>query len=92
MFSIVMIVTNIALSVVSCVGIYSFSSSYVWAIVGTCILTGASMQVNPLVALACYPVVEFIFNGKLTIYSAIYACIIIFQMILCVKFAIDNKE
>lgn len=92
MFAVVMILANIALSVVSCMGIYGFTSSYAWAIIGMCILTGASMQVNPLVALVCYPVVEFIFNGKLTIYSAVYACIIIFQMILCVKFAIANKD
>ena len=42
------------------------------------------MQINPIVALIVYPIISFIFNDSLTLYSAIYIGIIILQFIVCV--------
>lgn len=79
-----MIMLNILLTIIAFFGIYNFSHSYIWAIIGSFLLTGSSMQMNPLIALIGYPLIEFIFSGKLTIYSLIYCSIVIIQFILCI--------
>ncbi len=81
---IIMITLNIVLSIIVALDIYNFSHSILWSLIGTLILTGSSMQINPIVALIVYPIISFIFNDSLTLYSAIYIGIIILQFIVCV--------
>lgn len=92
MFALLMTILNISLTIVAFLGIYNFSNSYIWAIIGSFLLTGSSMQINPLIALIGYPLIEFIFSGKLTIYSLIYISIIVIQFLLCMILAknMDN--
>lgn len=65
------LLTNAALTLVVGLGIYSFSQSLLWAIVGALAITGAA-SANPIFAFLAYPAVEYFFNGgNLTKYSAI---------------------
>ena len=64
------LLTNTSLSIVTGMGIYSFSGSIFWAVAGALLITG-SASANPIFALLGYPAVELIFNnGDLTIYAA----------------------
>lgn len=78
-----MITTNIALTIFTGIGIYAFSQSYGWAIIGALVLTG-SLQLNPIIALIAYPLVEWFFNGSLTIYSGIVVGITLLQLVSCI--------
>ena len=74
------LLTNTALTIIVGMGIYSFSGSIFWAVVGALIITG-SVSANPLFALLGYPGVELIFNnGDLTIYAAASVGITAVQM------------
>ena len=66
-----MVISNIALTIFSGMGIYAFSQSYIWAVIGAFILTGTSLGASPITALIAYPLVEWYFHGSLTTYSAI---------------------
>jgi len=75
-----MIITNLAMSLIVGAGIYAFSASLMWAILGSLLLTGAATA-NPLFALLAYPAVELVFNdGHLTKYSALVVLITVAQM------------
>ena len=88
-----MFITNIALTIFTGIGIYAFSHSYVWAIIGALVLTGTSLGASPITALIAYPFVEWYFNGSLTVYSAIIIGITLLQLIAAImvaKFSTDN--
>lgn len=75
------ILANIALSIIVGMGVFAFTNSYFWAIIGSAIITGGA-SANPLFAIAAYPLVELIFNqGHLTIYSLLSVGINVTQMI-----------
>jgi len=74
------ILTNLALTIIVGAGIYSFSESWIWAIVGALVITG-SASANPIFALLAYPAIEYFFNnGQLTMYSALSVGINVTQM------------
>ena len=77
-----MILSNLFLTFIVGYGIYDFSSSLLWAIVGAIVITG-SASANPIFALLAFPAVEYFFNpAGMTIYSAIVVGITMLQMIL----------
>lgn len=74
------ILTNLALTIIVGMGIYSFNESITWAIIWPLVITG-SASANPIFALLAYPTVEYFFNDSgLTIYSAIVIGITVVQM------------
>lgn len=82
MMGIFFIVSNTILTLLAAFGIYSFSHSVLWAILGALVITG-SASANPLFALLAYPAVEYFFNnGHLTIFSAMIVGITLIQMII----------
>lgn len=92
LWPIFMFLSNIALSIFTGVGIYGFSYSYFWAIIGTLILTGSSLQLHPIIALISYPLVEWFFNGSLTIYSGIIVFITFLQILSCLYIAVKSVK
>ena len=79
--------TNLALTIIVGLGIYSFSESIVWTIIGAFVITG-SASANPIFALLAYPAIEYFFNDDgLTIYSAIVVGITIVQMSFAIYMA-----
>jgi hypothetical protein len=70
---------NLAVSIAAGLGIYSFSGSWLWAVVGSVALTGTA-RANPLLALGAYPAVELFFGNGLSIYSAVIVGITAIQM------------
>jgi len=84
LFPLFSVASNTVLIILTGMGIFAFSRSYLWAIIGAFVLTGSSMSANPIVALIAYPLVEWFFYGKLTMYSAIIVCITLLQMIICI--------
>jgi len=80
--SVFFIISNIALTAIVGIGIYSFSGNIFWAVIGASIITG-SASANPIFALIAYPAIEYFFNnGNLTIFSAFTVGITIIQMIV----------
>ena len=58
-------------------GIYSFSHSILWALVGIFF-----SRLNPIIALVAYIPIEYHFNnGNLTIYSALLIGVVVIQII-----------
>jgi hypothetical protein len=84
------IIANSIISIVAGIGIYQFSDSFFWAIIGSFILTG-SASANPIIALFGYPAVEWFFGDGLTIYSTIIICVNLLQM-LWIFFHVSKSE
>ena len=74
--------TNLALTLIVGVGIFSFTQNIFWAILGSLIITGAA-SATPLFAFVAYPAIEYFFNdGTLTIYSALSVGINAIQLLV----------
>jgi hypothetical protein len=74
------LITNTLLSVLVGLGIYSFSQSILWAVIGAMLVTG-SASANPIFAFLAYPAIEYFFNhGNLTIYSALTVGLTVIQL------------
>jgi len=75
------LLSNTALTIIVGMGIYSFSNSLLWAVIGAFSVTG-SATANPIFALLAYPAIEYFFNnGNLTIYSGLSIGITVLQMV-----------
>jgi len=77
-----LIITNLLLPIISAVGIYTFSDSLLWALVGALAIYG-SFFISPIFAFLAYPSVEMLFSDMgLTIYSAAYVGVNALQFIV----------
>ena len=59
-------VINIAIGILIGLGIYSFSNSILWAIVGMFLIAGSQ---NIIISIVAYPAIEYYFTGGLTVFS-----------------------
>ena len=78
--TVLMVGSNLLLTIVSAMTIHNFSNSWFWAVIGSLVITG-SASANPIFALLGYPAVEYIFgNNGFTHYSGIMVGITLSQM------------
>ena len=84
LFPLFFIASNTALTILTGMGIFAFTQSYLWAIIGAFVLTGSSMSANPIVSLVAYPLVEWFFYGKLTMYAALIVGVTLLQIVACI--------
>lgn len=86
------LLTNFALTIIVGLGVYSFSHSILWSVVGAFLVTG-SAAANPIFALLAYPVIEYFFNhGNLIIYSGLTVALTIVQFGFTVYLASKSES
>ena len=86
------LLTNTALTIIVGMGIYSFSNSILWSVIGALAVTGSG-SANPIFALLAYPAIEYFFNnGNLTVYSGLSVGITVLQMVFTFILAKKSGE